>query len=139
MIHPTSIPYLITFPKIGEASIGHISFAQSDHLPFVPKRIYWTYGTPEVVKRGNHAHYELEQVLIALSGKINVTITTLHNEEHTFVLDSPDTGLFIPKMCWRTMSYSKDSVQMCIASSEYSEADYLRNHDEFKKLMHAYD
>jgi WxcM-like protein len=48
-----SIPYLITFPKIGEGSIGHISFAQAEHLPFVPKRIYWTYGTPEDVMRGN--------------------------------------------------------------------------------------
>ena len=56
-------PYLINFPKIGESSLGYISLTEKDNLPFVPKRIYWTYYTPEDVVRGNHSHYELEQIV----------------------------------------------------------------------------
>ena len=58
-------PYLIDFPKIGEPSLGYISVAEKNNLPFIPKRVYWTYFTPENIERGGHAHIELQQVLIA--------------------------------------------------------------------------
>lgn len=124
-------PYLIEFPKIGESQLGYISISEKDNLPFIPKRIYWTYFTPEDVVRGQHAHYELEQILIAVAGKIELNII-LQNEEHfNFVLDSPNFGVFIPKMAWRTMKYSHNSVQICIASMEYDEKDYIRNYEHF--------
>jgi WxcM-like protein len=128
-------PFIINFPKIGESSLGYISLAEKENLPFVPKRIYWTYYTPEDVVRGNHSHYELEQILVALAGKINVTLITSDGKQHDFVLDTPDKGLFIPKMCWRTMKYSHNSAQMCIASMEYSESDYIRSYEEFKQAI----
>ena len=134
-----SKPYLINFPKIGGSSLGYISLTEKENLPFVPKRIYWTYYTPEDVIRGNHSHYELEQILVAVAGKVNVSLITIDGKQHDFILDSPDKGLFIPKMCWRTMKYSHNSVQMCIASLEYSEADYIRNYEEFKKLIKTND
>lgn len=132
-------PYLINFPKIGESSLGYISLTEKDNLPFIPKRIYWTYYTPEDVVRGNHSHYELEQILIAVAGKVTVNITTIEGVDHEYILDSPDKGLFIPKMCWRILKYSHNAVQMCIASLEYSESDYIRSYDEFKKLIKKND
>ena len=123
-------PYLIEFPKIGESQLGYISVSEKNNLPFIPKRIYWTYFTPEDVVRGNHAHYELEQILVAVAGKIEVDIVLQNEDSFHFVLDSPNFGLFIPKMAWRTMKYSHNSVQMCIASMEYDENDYIRNYDE---------
>lgn len=45
-------PFLIEFPKIGKQELGFISIAEKENLPFVPKRIYWTYFTPEDVERG---------------------------------------------------------------------------------------
>jgi hypothetical protein len=53
-------PHLINFSKIGSSQLGYISVAEKENLPFVPKRIYWTYFTPEDVTRGGHAHVELE-------------------------------------------------------------------------------
>ncbi len=132
-------PYLINFPKIGESSLGYISLTEKENLPFVPKRIYWTYYTPEDVVRGNHSHYELEQILVAVAGKVTVTIITIEGTEHEFILDSPDKGVFIPKLCWRVLKYSHNAVQMCIASLEYSESDYIRSYDEFKKLIKKND
>jgi len=49
-------PTLINFPKIGNPSLGYISLAENDNLPFEVKRIYWTYFTPEDVERGGHSH-----------------------------------------------------------------------------------
>ena len=127
-------PYLIEFPKIGESQLGYISVSEKNNLPFIPKRIYWTYFTPEDVVRGNHAHYELEQILVAVAGKIEVDIVLQNEDSFHFVLDSPNFGLFIPKMAWRTMKYTHNAVQICIASLEYDEKDYLREFTELKKL-----
>jgi hypothetical protein len=124
-------PVLIEFPKIGNSQLGYISVSEKDSLPFVPKRIYWTYFTPEDVVRGHHAHYELEQILVAVAGKIEVDIILQNGESFQFVLDSPNLGLFIPKMSWRTLKYSHNAVQMCIASMEYNEKDYIRDYNFF--------
>ncbi|MBF6610446.1 MAG: WxcM-like domain-containing protein [Chryseobacterium sp.] len=124
-------PFIIEFPKIGSPTLGYISIAERGDLPFVPKRIYWTYFTPEEVERGGHSHYDLHQILVAVAGKVTVTTEMLDGEKQTFVLEKPNVGLFIPKMCWRTMQYSHNAVQMCIASNEYDEKDYIRSYDEF--------
>ncbi|MCD1115864.1 sugar 3,4-ketoisomerase [Chryseobacterium turcicum] len=132
MIDYTS-PFLIEFPKIGESSLGYISIAENDNLPFVPKRIYWTYYTPEEVERGGHSHFDLQQILIAVAGRIQVTTELRNGDKETFLLDKPNIGLYIPKMCWRDMKYSHNAVQICIASIEYDEQDYIRDYSEFLK------
>ncbi len=119
------------FPKIGNPSLGYISIAEKENLPFIPKRIYWTYFTPEEVERGGHSHFDLHQILVAVAGSIVVTTEMLDGEKQEFLLDRPNIGVFIPKMCWRTMQYSHNAVQMCIASNEYDEKDYIRDYEEF--------
>lgn len=125
-------PFLIEFSKIGGTSLGYISVAEKETLPFQVNRIYWTYYTPEDVKRGGHAHYELQQILVAVSGKITVATELLNGDKNEFILDKPNIGLFIPKMCWRDLQYSHNAVQMCIASMEYTKEDYIRDYNEFK-------
>ena len=127
-------PFLIKFPKIGNPSLGYISLAENENLPFEVKRIYWTYFTPEAVERGGHSHIELEQILVALSGSITVKIETPEGEKNTFILDRPDRGLVVPKLCWREMKYTHNAVQMCIASMAYTEKDYIRNYESFKEI-----
>jgi hypothetical protein len=130
-------PYLITFPKIGNSKLGYISLAEKENLPFAVKRIYWTYFTPEEVERGAHAHYELEQILVAVAGKITVHTEMPDGSEKIFVLESPDKGVFLPKLSWHVMQYSHNAVQMCIASMVYEEKDYIRNYTNFKALNKA--
>ena len=125
-------PTIIVFPKIGMTSLGYISPAENENLPFDVKRIYWTYYTPENVERGGHSHKNLRQILVAVAGAITVNTELPNGKKNVFILDSPNKGLFIPKLCWREMKYTHSAVQMCIASMEYDEADYIRSYDDFK-------
>jgi hypothetical protein len=127
-------PYIIDFNKIGSPQDGYISVAEKENLPFIPYRIYWTYFTPEDVERGAHAHYELEQILVAVAGKIDLKIETVSGKFFEFTLDTPNVGVYIPKKSWRTMKYTHNAVQMCIASIEYEKKDYIRDYNEFLKL-----
>ena len=128
-------PKLIQFPKIGNSSLGYISLAEKENLPFEVKRIYWTYFTPEDVERGGHSHINLQQILVAMAGTITVKTEMSAGEKQTFILDRPDKGLLIPKRCWREMKYTHNAVQMCIASIAYDEADYIRDYHDFKALQ----
>ena len=129
----SSVPHIIEFPKIGNSMEGYISVAEYDNLPFEVNRIYWTYYTPESVERGGHAHYELQQILLAVAGKIIVNVEMPDGSSQEFILDKPHTGLFIPKMAWRTMQYTHNAVQVCIASMAYAESDYIRDYETYLK------
>ena len=127
-------PHIIDFKKLGEPSIGYISIAQNGGLPFTVKRIFWTYFTPENIVRGRHAHHKTEQILVALAGRIIVTTETASGKMETFVLDNPNTGVYIPPNVWHTMQYSHTASQMALASTDYDESDYIRNHKEFIEI-----
>src|SRR6185369_3094001 len=99
-------PYLLPFSKLGDPASGYISVGQNDQLPFEVKRVFWTYYTPENIVRGRHAHYLTEQILIAASGRIIVTVETANGAINTFILESPSVGLYIPPNVWHTMQYS---------------------------------
>jgi len=126
------VPHIIEFPKIGNSVQGYISVAEKENLPFEVNRIYWTYYTPESVERGGHAHYNLQQILLAVSGKIIVNVEMPDGYQEEFVLETPHKGLFIPKMAWRTMKYTHNAVQVCIASMAYDESDYIRDYETYK-------
>ena len=128
-------PYLMNFPKIGNSIQGYISVAENGNLPFEVKRVYWTYFTPESVQRGGHAHHELEQILVAVAGKIIVTTQMPGEEEQRFILETANQGIYLPIYCWHKMEFSHNAVQMCIANIEYVESDYIRDYSEFKKLV----
>ena len=127
-------PKIINFPKIGLPSLGYISLAEKDTLPFEVKRVYWTYFTPEDVERGSHAHYQLEQILVSVAGKIIVNTEMPDGSKKQFILDSPNQGVYLPNYSWHVMQYSHNAVQMCIASMVYEEQDYIRDYEEFKSL-----
>lgn len=129
-------PQIINFPKIGDPTLGYISVAEFENrIPFEIKRAFWAYFTPDSVIRGKHAHHQTEMVLIAVAGKIEIT-TEMHNKKpEVFVLENPNEGLYLPKLCWHTMKYSHNSVQLVLASSFYNESDYIRDYNEFLKLQ----
>lgn len=125
-------PKFISFNKIGSPNLGYISVGENpENIPFEIKRVYWTYYTPQDVTRGGHAHYELEQVIVAVSGIITFITEDLQGNKEEFVLDSPDKGLYIPKLIWRDIKFSHNAVLLCLASEKYIESDYLRNYEDF--------
>lgn len=125
-------PYLIEFPRIGNTMEGYISVTENNTLPFSTNRVYWTYYTPESIRRGGHAHHQLEQILVAVSGKIIVETEMPGGVKERFILESPNVGLYMPIYCWHIMQYTHSSVQMCIANMVYDEKDYIRDYNEFK-------
>jgi len=127
-------PYLITFDKIGAEEIGYLSVAENPiNIPFEVKRVYWVYGTPQAVERGNHAHIEGVQILVATSGSIQVTLESKAGEVLSFDLSSPAVGLYVPKMYWRKLNFVDNTVCMCLASLPYDPLDYIYDYNEFKK------
>lgn len=127
-------PRLIEFPKLGSPALGYITVGQNSQLPFVVQRVYWTYFTPDSVVRGHHAHHDLEQLIFAISGRIEFMLEGVDGHCETFVLDSPNVGLYIPRLYWRTIKFSHNAVLLCLASLEYSEDEYIRDYEEFKAL-----
>jgi hypothetical protein len=126
-------PNIISFPSVGASDIGYLSIGEiGKAVPFEIKRVFWTYYTPDSILRGRHAHYETEMILIAVSGRIIVTTEMPGMEPEVYILEKPNEGLFLPKMCWHTMQYSHSSVQLVLASTCYSESEYIREYNLFK-------
>ncbi|TWP25135.1 WxcM-like domain-containing protein [Apibacter muscae] len=127
-------PYILEFNKIGASQLGFITVAEAHkNVPFDIKRVYWTYYTPQDVIRGGHAHKELQQVIFAVSGTIGFNTEDLKGNKNNFILDSPEKGLYIPKLIWRDIQFSHNAVLLCLASELYDENDYFRNYNEFIK------
>jgi hypothetical protein len=128
-------PHLIEFPQFGDLSTGCLTLAvlQRD-IPFAVKRVFWTCGTPPDVTRGLHAHYRTETVLVAVSGRIVVSTELPDGKLEEFTLDSPDRGLYLPPLCWRTMRYTTSAVQVTFESEDYCDEDYIRGLDEFRAM-----
>lgn len=129
-----AVPRFFELSKIGSPALGYITVGQNSGLPFAIQRVYWTYYTPDSVVRGHHAHRELEQLIFAVSGRIEFTLESPNGRHETFVLDSPNVGLYIPRHYWRTIKFSHNAVLMCLASLEYQEDEYIRDYEEFKAL-----
>lgn len=128
-------PELINLPKFLDPR-GNLSFIEEDtHLPFKIRRVYWIYDVPGGEHRGGHAFRETEELIVALSGSFDVI---LHDgeKEYKFSLNRSYFGVFIPKMMWRTLeNFSTNSLALIVASTDYSEDDYIRDFKEFHELL----
>jgi dTDP-4-dehydrorhamnose 3,5-epimerase-like enzyme len=124
---------LINFPKI-EDKRGNLSFLEEPvQVPFEIKRTYWIYDVPGGQKRGGHAFIKQEELIVALSGSLDVKVDD-GNGERVFSLNRSYYGLYIPPGCWREMNnFSTNSVAMVLSSTFYSEKDYIRSYISFKK------
>ena len=101
-------------------------------IPFEIKRVYYLYLVPEVA-RGAHAHKQLQQLMVATSGSVHVTIDDGRNKK-TFLLDKPWKGLLVAPGMWRTLDdFSGGAVCMVLASEKYQAEDYIRDYQEFLK------
>ena len=121
---------IIDIPKIINTK-GNIGVVEKDTLPFDVKRVYYLFDIPSSAKRGGHAHKEQLEFLIPISGSFDVIIKS-QNEVQTITLNKPDKGLLIGKNIWRELkNFSSGAVCLVIASDVFSEADYIRDFNEF--------
>ncbi|MFQ6599350.1 sugar 3,4-ketoisomerase [Flavobacterium sp. C3NV] len=121
---------ILSIPKI-EDRRGNLSVIENDIVPFDIKRVYYLYDVPSGSERGGHAHKELKEFLVALSGSFDVVLKD-GEEQEIVTLNKPYEGLLINPGIWRELqNFSSGSVCLVVASEVYIEEDYIRNFDEF--------
>ncbi len=125
-------PAIINLPKFLDLR-GNLSFIEEDtQLPFKIRRVYWIYDVPGGEQRGGHAFRETEELIVALSGSFDVVLND-GEKEYRFSLSRSYYGVLVPKMMWRLLkNFSTNSLALIIASTCYSEKDYIR---DFKAFM----
>lgn len=122
-------------PTVSEPR-GTLIFAEiAQHLPFIPKRFFAIFDAPEHETRGRHAHLVDHEFLISLQGTWIVTLDNARTRQ-TFALDTPDVGLHIPPRVWRSFFREGAAAVLASLSSEtYNPTDYVRDYDEFVRMM----
>lgn len=130
----TSGPRLINLPKFLDDR-GNLSFFEEDsHLPFRIKRTYWIYDVPGGEHRGGHAFRDTEELIVALSGSFDVVVND-GLKEWRFALNRSYYGVYIPRMVWRLLeNFSTNSLALVVASTDFSESDYIRDFHDFQGL-----
>lgn len=124
---------LTDIPKISDPDgRGNLSIIEKDILPYDIKRVYYLYDVPSDGTRGGHAHKELQQFLIALSGSFDVVLDD-GETRRSITLNRPNKGLLIPCGVWRELeNFSAGAVCLSLVSAEYDEDDYIRDYKLFK-------
>lgn len=98
-------------------------------IPFAIERIFYICGVPVGDKRGFHAHHTTEQLLVCLSGKVEVVCRDGERQK-SFVLDSAQEGLYVPPMIWdETMYLTKETVLLSLCSTKYHPSDYINDYN----------
>lgn len=123
------------FQQHGDARGQLISLEEFRDIPFEIKRVYYMYDTGKDVRRGFHAHRSLQQILICIHGTCKILLDN-GKEKKVVSLEKPYEGLYVSNNMWREMyDFSPDAVLMVLASDYYKEDDYIRNYDDFLKMI----
>lgn len=112
-----------------------VAVEEGNDIPFKVRRVYYLYDTVEGVRRGYHAHKNLQQVLICVHGSCKILLDDGETKE-VVELNRPEEGLYIANNIWREMfDFSSDAVLLVLASELYDEADYIRDYSDFIKFV----
>lgn len=124
-----------TFPPHGDDRGQLVAIEAMKDLPFPINRVYYIYDTLPGVRRGFHAHKCLQQILLCVNGSCKIHLDNGH-ETAEVLLDNPNEGLYIANNMWREMyDFTPGTVLLVLASEHYDEADYIRNYDDFIKMI----
>ena len=117
---------------------GNLSSGEFDqHIPFAVKRYFLVFDVPSSKTRGEHAHKICHQFLVCVKGSVSVVADDGHNRQE-FELNQPDLAVYLPPMTWGIQyKYSSDAVLLVFASEHYDAADYIRNYDDFVRMIRA--
>lgn len=123
------------FKDLGDERGKLVVIEGEQAIPFAIKRVFYIYDSDATVVRGQHANRESEFVLINVAGHSKVRITN-GKEEFVVKLDKPMMGVYIPKMIWKDMyDFSDGAILLVLASTHYDAEEYIRNYDDYLKIM----
>lgn len=127
----------ITFPPLGDERGSLVALEAKKTVPFEIKRVYYIFGTQQGVIRGVHAHRNLKQIAVCVTGKCRMVLDDGVQRKEAW-LDSPTKGLLIDDLVWREMhDFSEDCVLLVLASEHYDESDYIRDYEEFINVVNV--
>ena len=123
------------FPLHGDDRGQLVAIEAMKDLPFEIKRVYYIYDTLPGVRRGFHAHLNLQQILLCVHGSCKIHLDN-GTDTAEVLLDKPNEGLYISNDMWREMyDFSDGAVLLVLASQYYDERDYIRNYQDFLKVV----
>ena len=126
-----------TFPPHGDDRGQLVAIEAMKDLPFEVRRVYYIYDTLPGVRRGFHAHLNLQQILLCVNGSCKIHLDN-GTDTAEVTLDKPNVGLYISNDMWREMyDFTPGTVLLVLASEYYDEADYIRNYDVFLERVRA--
>ncbi|WP_335342673.1 FdtA/QdtA family cupin domain-containing protein [Acinetobacter schindleri] len=124
----------IHFPPLGDERGSLVALETGKTVPFDIKRVYYIFATQKDVARGFHAHKDLKQIVVCVTGKCRMILDDSKVRQEIW-LDSPTKGLLISDLVWREMhDFSEDCVLLVLASEHYDESDYIRDYEDFIKI-----
>jgi WxcM-like, C-terminal len=128
---------IVELPKIADPR-GNLTFIEGNqHIPFAVQRVYYLYDVPGGSERGGHAHKNLHEFIIAMSGSFDVVLQD-GSEKRRFHLNRSYYGLYVCPMIWRELdNFSSGSVCLVVASNPYDEDDYYRDYNVYLAALEA--
>ncbi|MFA6922346.1 MAG: FdtA/QdtA family cupin domain-containing protein, partial [Gallionella sp.] len=131
--------------------------AETNALPFSIGKVLVMSDISADDVRGMHAHYETEEILVALTGGCTVDVDDGKGRKETISLSSAEVSdqvseisnltsdlrpltsvqaaLLLYPHVWRTMrDFDPGTTLMVVANIKYDEADYIRDRAEFERI-----
>lgn len=125
------IPKVLEFKARGDARGSLVALEGASIVPFGIKRVYYIYGTKPGVERGFHAHKNLQQMAVAVTGSCEMVFDDGRDQASVY-LDRPTLGVLIEPGVWHFIrNFSEDCVLMVLANEIYDESDYIRVYKDF--------
>ncbi|MBD5214388.1 MAG: WxcM-like domain-containing protein [Bacteroidales bacterium] len=125
---------IISLPRHRHPNGSLTVVENDDSIPFAIKRVFYLYDVPGDSERGGHSHHKAQELIVAVSGSFDITLTDGHRTE-VFTLKRPYEALYIEAGIWRSLNnFSSGSVSLVLTSEKYDEADYVRDFNEFQRL-----
>ena len=123
----------IKYNSYGDDKLGYLMPIEFDTIPFIPKRSFVVHSVNKDEVRGQHAHIKTEQLLVCVTGEIEVTILNSKWIEEKTILKQGDT-FYIGRLVWGSQKFlTGNEIMIVFASTTYNIGDYITNLEQFKK------
>ena len=117
----------------GNLSVGELGKG----LSFTPQRYFLVYDVPSREVRGEHAHRTLHQFFVCVRGEFLLMVDDGQRRAE-LLLNSPALGVYVQPLVWATQyRFSSDAMLLVLASAKYDSDDYIRDYDEFLRVLAA--
>ncbi len=126
--------YEFVFPEYKDERGVLVPIEFNKNLPFIPKRTYFLYSTPENMIRGSHSHFIEEEIFLCIAGTCTAVIDTDGLGKKEILLDSPQKAIYVGKNVWHEFkNFSTNAILLCLSSVHYlpGETNYEMSYQNF--------